>query len=431
MKSRLNLVKRVAMLPFIEQGISSGGSFIFFLLSARFLGPKEFGLFGIQWAVVQFMQALSGQWIFTPISSFPVEKDSEPIFFEVCAYRLMQVLLLTPILATTGLFSLSAGTHLTVYHYLATTILAILTLFTDYLRYLFIRRSMLPVSIRLIATKWFIAICALLLVKQYGLLEYETVLYCLLLGMSLGAILSAIDLSRKKTRIRIRNNKNIARRLNHFSIPIITYSSIMAVFSIATVGLISTFIGSIALGAYQAVKSLCGFISVLTQAINTHYAAYRLKNTATSTLLIPTIIIGGSFILSIVVIPFQGFLIHLLLGDQFVPFAWLLPMILFMVAAQLATNILGADLRVKGDTRIYWYWSGLLLIAAILITLATVATGSLPVIVLSLSALPLAQFFVYLALHGHVRKNKTPGARRMKPQADVMKSECNQPPVSD
>ena len=65
------LVKRIyssnSFLSVLEQGVSSGGNFLFFFLSARILGAEGFGEFAVFWGAIQLVHGVVTQWIWLPI----------------------------------------------------------------------------------------------------------------------------------------------------------------------------------------------------------------------------------------------------------------------------------------------------------------------------------------------------------------------------
>ena len=366
------------MKSFIEQGISSLGSFTFFFILARWLESERFGQFSAIWISIQVLIGIAMAWVYLPVTSKKVLDEDEISFYGVCARRLMKLLLLVPLLLI-PILVITARELLTFPSVLIVIlVLCVVVMTVDFLRYYLIRRGHKMATASLVATRWGVSVITVVLLYSMQLLTVQNAVFCMLMGNVMALLVAMFVMKFLKCNIKVVQNNELEQVITAFSKPLLFQALSGAASGVIVAFAMRSWIGTAAYGAYQAMRSICNIISPIMQMVNTHYSTYLTRNKKVS----PSrfmecfiIIIGG--VLVCISWLLKEFVIENTVGASYLNFSFLLPMVMFHTVIMLASNLLSAHVRHSGCTRIFIY-SGLVgFLSGIAIVPVAKCTGSI------------------------------------------------------
>ncbi len=367
---------------FVEQGISSVGNFLFFFALARLLGPQEYGLFSAVWVAVSLFIGVTIAWVNLPINSV-VAKGKEIILYGVCLRKIGRILLLIPMLLPIVLAVSAPMLLKSPFAVLLAISLCGITVTVEFLRCYLIRRNHKIISSLLMATKWTVSLTSALLAFNYEILSPRVAMACLILGNAAGVIVILSVINRFHINIVSNSDRGLNSYVTSFSRPLLFQGIAGSLSGILTTFIICRWIGIAAYGAYQALQSLCNILSPLMQMTNTHYPSYLTHNNTHQkhTFIEHGVLVGG-FLITCLAWCFRESFIRSTIGPSYLAYAILLPFIVFQTTVLLANSLISAQIRVTGQTKIFYFYSLISLFGSIMIAPVAIVSGSIMAIVI-------------------------------------------------
>ena len=345
---------------FIEQGISSLGSFLFFFILARWLQSERFGQFFAIWVGVQVMTSIAMAWIYLPVTSMSVSKEEENVFYGVCLQRMLRLFYLVPVLMVLALYFTAKEMLALPLVFITAVSLCVVILTVDFLRYYLIRRGHKMGAALLVATKWGGGISLVLLLYRLQILTVENAISCMLLGNILALIMTALTIKHLQCDIKLVRSNQLNHVLTKFSKPLLFQALSGSASGVIVAFAMRSWISTAAFGAYQALRSICNIVSPLMQMTSTHYSSYLARKTDFKThrfIEYLLIIVGGGLVY--LAWRFKVSIIENTIGSSYLSYSFLLPVIMFHTVIMLTINLVGARIRRSGNTKVFIY-SGLI-----------------------------------------------------------------------
>ena len=401
---------RTASLALFEQGTASAGSFVFFYLLARLLGPAGFGTLSAAWAAVLFVMAVETQWVLLPVTSMRVEEGKEKTLFGVLLRKHVGILLLTPILLPLALGLALPAAFGDLYLQATSIALCLAVVTVEFVRYYLIRSNQQGVSLILVGLKWGLSIVFVVVAWVPGFLSPLAAAGVLCVGSALALGGIAPILRRRGLNVRSIRDPAVRAQTTSFSKPLLLYGLVVSTSAVLTATIINTWLGVAAFGAYQAIRALCNFLSVFMQIADTHYSAYLVtrnqRSPGKSALHVYVLLAGLAA--AAVSFPVREWLIGTVLGEWYLPYADLLPILLLMSFVLLANRFLAARLRAAGRTGVYYVNAGVTLAGTAATAALAAARFEIVPVVVAVALVPVVQFVVLLlASRGFSRSTAT------------------------
>jgi len=321
-------------------------------------------------------------WVYLPVTSKAVSSEEEAAFYGVCLHRLVKLFALVPILIALALF-FTAKEILVLPSILITIIILSAVIMTvDFLRYYLIRRGHKMAAALLVSARWGGGISLVLLLYYLQELTVGNAVVCMLAGNILALVVTALTIKYLQCNIKLVRNAGLDQAITKFSKPLLFQALSGSASSVIVAFAIRSWISTAALGAYQAIRSICNIISPLMQMIGSHYSSYltRKPDFKQHHIIECLLIILGGVLVCLAWI-FKEFIINNTIGTSYLSYSFLLPVVMFHTVIMLAINLVCAHIRRAGHTRIFLY-SGIigLLSSTVLIPTAKY-TGSIQMVV--------------------------------------------------
>ena len=391
----MNKLKSIAK-AFVEQGVSSLGSFLFFFALARWLEPDRFGRFSAIWISIQAVVSIAMAWVYLPITSMLMpHEEGEAVFYGVCLQRLLKLLLWVPALMIFAI-CIAAKEILTLPLVLIITIfLCVATLTVDFLRYYLIRRGYKMGATILVFAKWGTGISLVLLLHKLQILTVNNAIFCMLAGNIFALIITIIMLQRLQCSISVARNEELNYRLTSFSKPLLFQALSNSASGVIVAFAMRNWISTAALGAYQAMRSICNIVSPLIQMIGTHYSVHltRKADLKGHNFMEYSLLIAGGGLVYLTWL-FAVSIIKNTIGVSYLAYSFLPPVIMFHTVAILAANLASARVRRIGNTRVFVYCGLIGLSSGIMLIPTAKYTGSAQLVALVMAIGTVAQFVV-------------------------------------
>ena len=359
-----NWHRRLAGLPWawIEQGTSSGGSFLAFYLSAMLLGPDQYGVLAATWVCIQFFLGLSSSWVSTALSSLRVEASQEVHLLGVCLARHLHVLLVLLVALPWMLAVVVPETFSDVPLLVTVLSLGVSTLVGEFLRRYLARRQRRWLASIYSGLKWLVSASLILLAYATETLSFGSVIWALCLANAVALLLVALLLLRVKESAATADDRELSRRVSTLSFPVLVDNLTVATSSVLLAVVIRSQIDNAAYGGYQAVTSLCGAVTVFLQLIDIHYSSHLLytqvdlRRTQRDQNLL---LVAMLALVSLVIYPARSWLLVHVLGPSYSSFTLLLPLLALQSMIQVLSQFAIVQLRVLDGTKVYYWRAGI------------------------------------------------------------------------
>ena len=356
MLGKVRPVRERLGLEFVEQVVTSVGTFLFMILGARVLGIGEFGVVSMFWAIIQLPSVFLFSLVLLPVSS---TKDSVLRPDEVLGHALLLYG------CTTGAFAALAPVLLwgmtsesLPYIVLNGTILVTWGASQSALelvRWVTIRYGDYRVSMVATLLRWTVFTVTVAIVVSFsnGLdyLEYSLLnIACIVLWLAIGIGAKPGKLNFLRCRWRL------SRRQLGLSIPLLVNGSANASLNYLVIMLFARMFSIEALGAFQAYRSIANVFGMFAQFMDNHWTARIVRQDLD--LQIPTsyyglvaLGLGGSFLCGRVL---GSYITPHLLDQTYTPFQAMFPLLLMGAAAHLLVRPIVVSIRISGGTRILY-----------------------------------------------------------------------------
>lgn len=393
----LNLLTRQRA-SFLEQISASAGSFVFFMLSARALGPSDFGLFALHLVPAQIVHSVAVHWLLLPITTTPGGRPPAHLVTAV-AMRLSLLIAATPPFAL--IYAGIAGLNGNKLNFVVVvTILCTMLMLFDIARYFAIRLDRAALQVTCNTVRWLTSflliaagVCSAVSGPMLAVIAFVSGILASLLVtgrtilMELGSDLKSQSSAPYQNR-QTDGGALLSLGLSNAVFTLIS-SSALARANLA------------AFGAIQAFRSLVNWAPLILQYLETHFAATlaRSGRTAfTSTRWLLAFVVAG--VIGEAVIIFCGDLVlALTVGSEFAPFLWLFAVMYALVLVQSYTRTIGIEVRLVGAVSAIWMQVLLLAFGGAIIAvwmttseggISTVATISVMLVMAVVQALTMA-----------------------------------------
>lgn len=377
----MNRVKSITK-SFVEQGISSLGSFLFFFTLARWLKSERFGQFSAVWISIQVMTSIAMAWIYLPVTSMAVPREEETAFYGVCFQRMLKLFFLIPVLLFLALY-ITAKEILALPLVLITTVsLCIVIMTVDFLRYYLIRRGHKMGAALLVVVRWAGGISLVLLLCRMQILTVGNAIFCMLSGNIFALLITTFTVKRLQCNIDLTSNKELNYTLTKFSKPLLFQALSGSASGVIVAFAMRSWLSTAVFGAYQALRSICNIVSPLMQIINTHYSSYLTRKSGFKQhYFIEYLLIFVGGLLVYISWFFKDCITKNTIGPSYLNYSFLLPVIMFHTFILLTNNLVGARIRRSGNTQVFIY-SGLIgLLSSIVLIPTAKCTGSIQMVV--------------------------------------------------
>lgn len=369
---------------FLEQLSTSGGNFLFFLITARLLGPDEFGLFAIYLVPAQIAYSVAAQWILLPITT--TTGSAVDHLARTSILRWVILALATPPFAILFVILTDQVVNFVKFCFVVTALTIGLT-FYDILRYLAIRLGFVKLQIFVNGIRWLMSFFVIFGLQWSFLAGEIQAITAFIAGIFSGIIISAIGLVRK-----IKEPILINRSPSTFNI-----QDGKALLSLGIANAVFTFITSSALtqisvssfGAIQAFRSLVNWAPLILQYMETHFASKLVRNGVTEFTNFKWLLTFSAFtaIGELALFFWGDWIIYITLGPQFSKYNWLLLFMFALVMIQSYTRTVGIEVRLKAANSVIWVQStvvifGVTIIGAAMLFFKKYLTTELCVIII-------------------------------------------------
>jgi hypothetical protein len=350
----------------LEQVSASAGSFVFFILAARFLGPTDYGLFALHLVAAQIVHSVAVQWLLLPITTTPGRRPPRHLLNTV-ARRLAVLIAATPLFAL--IYSAAAGfdNALPIFVALVTLLFTALVLF-DVARYFAIRLDRAGVQVACNAVRWLVSFSVVLAGFLWPYSGPMLAATAFVGGIFASLLVSTVPI--------LRDMRSDLENLDPAS-DIDKRADGNALLSLGLANAVFTLVSSSALaraslaafGAIQAFRSLVNWAPLILQYLETHFAsslAREDKTAFTNVRWLLAFLFAG--VLGEFVIFFAGeWILTMTVGAEFVHFLWLFGIMFALVLVQSYTRTVGIEVRLSGAIPAIWMQSALLVAGAVLI----------------------------------------------------------------
>jgi hypothetical protein len=357
----------------VEQLSMSAGSFLFFLLAARLLGPSVFGLFALHLVAAQIVHSVAIQWLLLPITTTPGKRPTRELLLAV-ARRCVVLIGATPFFAAAYANVVGWEGPIVIFVCMV-TIQATALVFFDLARYFAIRLNLVRLQIRANAIRWFLSLSILWIGSHLPFHDPILAVAAFVAGIVAGLVLCVAPILRDlRTDLGTRED----------AVGDIRQSDGSALLSLGLANAGFTMISSIALarasvsafGAIQAFRSLVNWAPFLLQYMETHIAAGLARNGRTKFTNAKWILgfIFFSLIGELVIVLTGDWILKVTVGPEFVSYQWLFAVMFGLVMLQSYTRTIGIEVRLSGAVATIWIQVVLLVCAAAVIAASLVAT---------------------------------------------------------
>ncbi len=360
-----NSKTRLVFEIFLEQFIYSGGNWLLFIVIAQTTDIKVFGLFSVYWVTSQFYQGLISQYVYAPLSSFPVKKDMHACLSKFLIQRLFKSFMIVPAIVFSSMWIMLEPEYYRWTGIITLHLLSLAIALSDYCRLYFIRLKQRDISVRFGLLRWGISYTLIAVFTKEDLLSVDTIALSIFTGVAISILFLGRNIW-NTLNSKISMDSSQITRIRKFSSPLIIYGVVTAIIGIAAYSMVNRWVGIAALGAFVAIRSLSGFIAIPIQIINTHLAAYYLhsgvrRDLSSSILLL---FCGTSLTIVLLIWAWASEIIGYFYGEAYQPFSLLLPITVGTALMQICSSYFASQLRVLGDTRVYhgWIWVSLTLL---------------------------------------------------------------------
>lgn len=344
----------------IEQVLSSGGSFLFFIFSARQYGIDDFSHFAYFFAGVQMLHSLLLQWVFLPIISMPAKISNKKIK-SFSKKKMLLIFILTPFFGTVYLY-FQPNNNISDYQwFLFFSLFSISYSLFDYYKYILIRNSLASIVVVMQCSKW-LGVFLLIIIGKSIIFAYFVPV------MVISMLVIAADIYyKKKSKVHIDNKVNGLTN-DELIEPTLYNPTPLLFLAICTniqnlmINISFSLLSAPILGALLAFRSATNIIPVILQYVEIHMTAKAANNDDDT-------IIGNSakiklfsilLLLFCVISFYSKELVEIIYGHEYSSLYFIFPAMLFMVFVQSISRLISAELRLKGKIKVFYYTAAIL-----------------------------------------------------------------------
>lgn len=366
----------------IEQLLSSGGSFLFFILAARTTTLTDFNIFALMFTGAQLILTLIIQWCLLPIVSYNKSLATHEIIYRTWA-KIYIVILITPIfwyLYTTFIideYDFPSIIQLSLFS-------AVIILY-DTFKYFFIRTGEVNYINIAHFVRWGLTFL-LLYLDEMKLWE----LY--FFSVACGLMSLVFNYTRRSYSFMFSLKRTGRTELN--TKPLLVQSASNITSTLVCTNLINSY-SPVLFSAFMAFKSLTNALPVALQFVETHLSSKAAISGETEVIEARgvKIIIFLLVILIITLTFFSDLIVSSLYNSQYDSYSLLLPLVFSVVALQSIARIYHITLRLRGDTNIFYITSFVMFSSSLVVLFADV---TLIVVITYLIIPPLVNLFLIL-----------------------------------
>ena len=351
----------------LEQVSGPAGSFIFFILASRLVGSENFGEFSKIFISSQIIYTISAHWIIVPITSTRININEKNLYSSSLT-RLFAYTSLIPFI--TCIFYYLFGSNAQISTFIINVFSLSLGLISyDLLRFYNIRIREVSKQFKINVLRWCISL--FLVIFMYIFIRLESFYYIVSLSYIAGLLPAFIKQLFIVNDIKPSIFLSKARPIENYTEHSQTMASLGlsgALFTVITTILFSR-IGTSALGAIQAFRSIVNLIPLAVQYIETHFSAERLHSNNYKFLNYYWYLFFISFsLIALILLHFYSEdLILLVLGSSYSNYSTALLLVFMIAMAQSALRILGAQARLINQQQIFRYQVYILALSSILL----------------------------------------------------------------
>tara|TARA_R110001592_G_scaffold255666_7_gene519423 strand:- start:1284 stop:2525 length:1242 start_codon:yes stop_codon:yes gene_type:complete len=375
----------------IEQVLSSGGNFIFFLWSARIFDVNQFSEFAVIFTAVQMIHGIALQWCFLPIVSYP-KNVGNSVVFKITVKKLII------------LFSLSPPFLFCYFEFINPDIIADLSIFKlciftasfiiyDFFKFYLIRISAVILIIFMHFIKWGSVMYLLLFYSDTTEIYNVFFVPIVFIVMTVSPYLAYKNSAENKV-----DNK-IIPLLETKPLLIQAVANNVQTFFI-TASFLSLNIGLF--GAYIAFRSLTNVLPMLMQYFESHISISAVNKGEVSILnnKMYLWIISLSVVLIVFSFIFRDSIISIIYGENYLVYSYILPITLTIVVIQSITRLLNVELRLQSKVKILYLTSLISIVSGVGAYSLSLLFDDVFFLLLILILAPVMQLFVvFVANH--------------------------------
>lgn len=334
----------------LEQLSLNGGNFLFFIVSAKLVGPFEFGKFSILWMGTQIIISISIPWIALPITSKGIDLDNKAVILNTLK-KVLYLSFLSPLLLVIYVYFIEEkiGWVEIVVMY----VLGICLVLFDAMRFFLIRNREVKKAFLCNIIKWLLAFSALgLLFLDYELIKYSVMIEGILIGTLAGVIVQFCFTRTYYLKLRDKDFSNDKEK--ELDIPLFHLGVSNLSNSVLTT-MLFTKIDLLVFGALQAFRSLINIYPFILQYIESHYSSELIAEKKTTFITRELIIIYTCFSLVLILglSYFGEFIIRWIYGLEYVAY-WHVFIFLFgIVSIQSLSRVVNIQNRLQNKNSVF------------------------------------------------------------------------------
>ncbi len=386
------IIDKLLSLSMLEQLSLNGGNFLFFIISAKIIGPLEFGKFSILWVGAQIIISISAPWIILPITSKSLSFGNKSII-KSALKKILFLSLLTPFLLL--IYSYFFKEDIGLIEILMMYILGLFIVLYDAMRFFLVRQRAVLQSLASNITKWGIAFVLLFTLRYYIEELHEVIFISLLIATAFSLITQVIYTQKhykklEDTKQEVKNEMDFS--LFHLGISNLT-NSILITLLFSKVDLIT-------FGALQAFRSLINVFPFVLQFVESHYSAILVNEKRTSFItwkwIVLYFVVCGALI---ALFYFKGqFLINLTYGAAYTQHLPIFIFLFMLVSIQSLSRLLNIQNRLQDKHTVFHFSAGALWISTIIfaVLINNTAKVSSETILSIMVITAVVQFILYL-----------------------------------
>ena len=345
--SFLERLKEPKFLGIFEQAISSGASFLFFLIAARVYGVSEFSKFGVIFFGVQLVYTILAQWCYLPIITFSNDVSAVKAI-KISAMKFLKVAALLPFFSVIYLYIFNNVVEFTVAKSVTFIFYILSFCLFDFFKYLYVRYKYTSVLLFLQLSRWIgVYICILGGFDILGAYFYPVFISLIVFVIHFTFFFYPSLLPEK--------NNNVNVKISS-SKPLL-YNAVANNIQTVLINISFASINVSIIGAFLAFRSLTNFIPVILQYLEVHLASDIARNNkrifpSRNAMLSGS---GGVFIILALLSLFHHDIVSLVYGEGYLEFSYLLALMFFVVFIQSISRIVCINLRLRSKLLVFYY----------------------------------------------------------------------------
>ena len=335
-------------LSMLEQLSINGGNFLFFIISAKLVGPFEFGKFSILWMGTQIIISISIPWIALPITSKGIDLENKAVILNALK-KIVYLSFLSPLLLIIYVFLIEEkiGWFEVVMMYF----LGICLVLFDGMRFFLVRNRAVKKAFFCNILKWILAFLTLgFLFLDHELSKYSVLILGIMLGTFVGVIVQFYFTRSYYFKLKDKGSsseRELDMSLFHLGISNLSNSVLTTI--------LLTKVNLIVFGALQAFRSLINIYPFILQYIESHFSAELIAKKKTSFISRKMIFIYTCFslILMLVFSYYGEFIIKFIYGLDYVEY-WKVFIFLFgIVSIQSLSRLVNIQNRLQNKNNVF------------------------------------------------------------------------------